>query len=363
MHTIKNLEQKFTEREPIYPLCFADMCEQTPVTNELSAIQTKQDIAAFAQMLINIYGGWPFFSAKIRKNILNKLNEIYENATQTTTAQDLFNALTTVIQIIPDHHFLAKFGDELARYPRQERANVGENLAKKYGNGKKYFIGKLNNVGIIAFIKCFTPDQPQDIEKFRQLVRNVMIDTDAIVIDMRDNGGGKPPIITMIGNELNGTDTIPRTEQMYIRTTPQVTNLYNRIDLPCEHCDLTVDPTIQTDNRGFKLPQGHKFAYNKPIYILQNNRSASAAEHLQTLLRFNPKMKIVGSNSSGCRQYNHFVSVRLKNSEIQIRFGIVYATVPGIKKFETHGFTPDIRVPNGTDAFDVVMAKINRKVK
>lgn len=363
MHTIKNLEQKFVSNTSIYTLNFANLTEKPDSTKNLTAKQVRHDIAAFAQMLINIYGGWPFFSAKIRKNILNKLNEIYENATQTTTAQDLFNNLTTIVQIIPDNHLWIKLGDKVSKYPRPERIDIGENLAKKYGNGKKYFIGKLNNIGIIAFSKCFAPDNPEDMEKFRKLVRDAMTDTDAIIIDMRDNPGGSPTIISMIATELNGTDIVPRCDMIYARTTPQAVELYKYFSLPYENRDLSVDPTIQTDNHGFKLPQEHKFAYNKPIYILQNNRSASSAEHLQTTLRFNPNLKIVGSNSLGCRQHTQYKPFILEHSRIIANISTNYAHVPEIKKFETHGFTPDICVSNGIDAFDVVMAQINRKVK
>ena len=343
---------------------FEPMTLYTPETSvkQLSQQQVEQDITTFAQMLITIYGGWPFYSETLRRNILNQINDIYENADKKISADDLFDMLSHIINIMPDKHLWIKLGDKLT-LNRAPRINVGENLAKTYGNDKPYFIDKIDDIGIIALSKCFAPDDDAHFEKFKQLVHNVMNNTRAIIIDMRDNGGGSPALTVMIGNELNGIDIVPRFERIFLRTTPQAQSLYKHIMLPLDHVDLSKDPILYVDNSKFKMPKNHKFAYNNPIYILQNNRSCSSAELLQTFLRFNKNMQIVGSQSAGCRQYTNYKHFVLEHSKIMIQLALVFAEIPGIKHFEMHGHKPDIVVPDGTDAFSVVMSKINTKGK
>ena len=148
---------------------------------------------------------------------------------------------------------------------------------------------------------------------------------------------------------------------MRSRTTPQAQELYQYSKLSRDHIDKTVDPTIVADNTKFKLPTDYKPLYDRPIYILQNNKTASSAEHLQAQLRYHPQMQIVGSNSSGCMQYTNYQTLKLGHSGILIQLASVYAEFFGIKHFETHGFTPDIKCPDGTDVFAVAMAQIDTK--
>ena len=198
------------------------------------------------------------------------------------------------------------------------------------------------------------------MEQFRNRIRDVMAGTHAIIIDMRDNGGGSPLIMSMICDEIIGPVGIPRTKSMWSRTTPQAQELYQYSTLSRDHIDKTVDPAIVADNTKFKLPTDYSPVYDRPIYILQNNKTASSAEHLQALLRYHPQMQIVGSNSSGCMQYTNYQTLKLEHSGILIQLASVYAEFFGIKHFETHGFTPDIKCPDGTDAFAVAMAQIEK---
>lgn len=360
MQTLENLERKFLSIIPIKPFELGDVHTTTDSNKQLTAEQAKQDIAVLAQMFINAYGGWPFYPKILRLRILNKLNRIYDKITHPITTAELFTQLKPIIEIMPDNHLWVKLGDNLAKYPRKPRIDVGTNLAITHGNGKKYWIDKIGNVGVIAFSKCFAPDDKENMEQFRNRIRDVMAGTHAIIIDMRDNGGGSPLIMSMICDEIMGPVGIPRTKRMWSRTTPQAQELYKYSTLSRDHIDKTVDPTIVADNTKFKLPTDYSPAYDRPIYILQNNKTASSAEHLQAQLRYHPQMQIVGSNSSGCMQYTNYQTLKLAHSGILIQLAGVYAEFFGIKHFETHGFTPDINCPDGMDAFTVAMAQIEK---
>ena len=359
MQTLENLEQKFLSVIPIKSFELGDIHVPTDSNKKLSPEQARQDLATLAQMFINAYGGWPFYPKLLRLRILNKLNRIYDKITHLITASELFAQLKPIIEIMPDNHLWIKLGDNLAKYPRKPRIDVGTNLAITHGGGKKYWIDKIGNVGVIAFSKCFAPDNSENMEQFRNRIRDVMAGTHAIIIDMRDNGGGSPLIMSMICDEIMGPVGIPRTKSTCSRPTPQAQELYQYSTLSRDHIDKTVDPSIIADNTKFKLPKDYSPVYNKPIYILQNNRSASSAEHLQPQLRYHPQMQIVGSYSSGCMQYTNYQTLKLGHSGILIQLASVYAEFFGIKHFETNGFEPDIKCPYGTDAFAIAIAQID----
>ena len=360
MQTLENLERKFLSAVEIKPFELGDIHASINSDKKLSPEQSRHDIATLAQMFINAYGGWPFYPKLLRLRILNKLNRIYDKITCPITASELFAQLKPIIEIMPDNHLWIKLGDNLAKYPRSPRIDVGTNLAITNGNGKKYWIDKIGNVGVIAFSKCFAPDDKENMERFRNRIRDVMSGTCALVIDVRDNGGGSPLIMSMICDEIMGPVGIPRTKRMWSRTTPQAQELYQYSTLSRDHIDKTVDPTIVADNTKFKLPTDYSPVYDRPIYILQNNKSASSAEHLQAQLRYHPQMQIVGSNSSGCMQYSNYQTLKLEHSCILIQLASVYTELFDIKHFELNGFEPDIKCPDGTDAFTVAMTDIKK---
>ncbi|MFQ6730092.1 MAG: hypothetical protein ACLRFK_03540, partial [Alphaproteobacteria bacterium] len=192
MQTLENLEQKFLSAVPIKSFELGDIHVPTDSNKKLSPEQARQDVATLAQMFINAYGGWPFYPKLLRLRILNKLNRIYDKVTRPITASELFVQLKPIIEIMPDNHLWIKLGDNLAKYPRKPRIDVGTNLAITHGNDKKYWIDKIGSVGVIAFSKCFAPDDKENMEQFRNRIRDVMNGTCAIIIDMRDNGGGSP---------------------------------------------------------------------------------------------------------------------------------------------------------------------------
>ena len=51
----------------------------------------------------------------------------------------------------------------------------------------------------------------------------------------------------------------------------------------------------------------------------------------------------------------------LGNSGILIQLAGVYTELFEIKHFEPHGFTPDIKCPDGTDAFAVAMPRLTQR--
>ena len=98
MQTLENLERKFLSIIPTKPFELGDVRATTDSDKQLTVEQAKQDIAVLVQMLINTYGGWPFYPKLLRLRILNKLNRIYDKITRPITASELFAQLKPIIE-------------------------------------------------------------------------------------------------------------------------------------------------------------------------------------------------------------------------------------------------------------------------
>ena len=100
MQTLENLERKLLSAASIGSFGLGDVRTTTDSDKQLTVEQAKQDIAVLVQMLINAYGGWPFYPKSLRLRILNKLNRIYDKITCPITASELFAQLNS-----PDRSF------------------------------------------------------------------------------------------------------------------------------------------------------------------------------------------------------------------------------------------------------------------
>jgi len=329
----------------------------------LSVELAKSDIAMFARLLIQAYGGWTFYPQILRRKILVALSRIYNSISEPIRIRDLYDQLKPIIKIMPDKHIMIA-GDKSPAINMNTTIDVGENLVKSRNIDKPYLIEKQGHVGIIAFSRFFKPDDKAHLEIFRQQVLSVMSGTDAIIIDLRNNGGGDPTIASMLGETLSGYDALPHSRRMFARNTKLAIEIHKYLNMPVlKKISGDTDPYLLVDNSKFKMPKNYKWAFSGDIYVLVNNRSASSSERVITFMKYNPCTKIIGTHSSGCLQYTNYRFVVLSGSGISIRLPLVYKEVPHAKPrgFEMHGFEPDILCEPGTDAFSVAMNMISKK--
>ncbi len=363
MPTLESLEQKFLTAVPVVPFETADLKAEQSADTVLSPDAVRSDIATFAQMLINVYGGWPFYPKLLRLKIMNKLSRLYDSITAPVTVGALHEMLRPIIEIMPDNHLWVKLNNNLSKYTHKDEPTAGQNIITKRGIADACFMEKQDNVGIIAISHFFEFKSDDIRQHFCNSLQSMMDGTRAIIIDLRGNGGGKPMLSELIPKTLLGID-IPHSLRMYRRTTPQGLALYKNSSLPTENpdADMSVDPVLWADNSDFKIPRNHVWAYNNPIYILIDNYVASSAERLITRMRFNPNVTLVGTHTLGCLQYTNYMYLLLKNSGLVVQLPTVYKEVPDIKRFETNGYVPDIEC-SGQDAFDVAMTHLNQRTK
>lgn len=363
--SVEQLEQRFLSVAPesAFRVMRSNAETSIDMDSSISEDAARTDVAMFARLLIQAYGGWPFYPQILRRRILTTLLRIYNSISGPIKISRLYEQLKSIIKIMPDKHIMVA-GDKSPAVNMNTAINVGDNLVKSRNANKPYLIEKLGRVGIIAFLRFFEPDDKAHLERIKKQVLDVMSGSDAIIIDLRNNGGGAPTIASMLGETLSGYDKLPHSRRMFVRNTRLAIELHRSLDMPAlKKVSGDIDPFMIVDNSKFKMPKNYKWAFSGDIYVLVNNRSASSSERVITFMKYNPRTKIIGTHSSGCLQYTGYRFIKLDGTGISIRLPLIYKEVPHSKPrgFEMHGFEPDIECKAGTDAFVVAMNMISEK--
>jgi hypothetical protein len=143
--------------------------------------------------------------------------------------------------------------------------------------------------------------------------------TKALVIDLRDNGGG--------GSELG-----PVFHSFFL---PKDIPL---LDFKTRNGPSRIDKTVLwlTEKK-----------YDNPLYIIVNKGTASAAEEFAYSLQNKKRAKIIGQQSAGAANMNSWYVV---NEQIYVSVSTAAPTLPGTEEsWEQKGVQPDHTVENGTE--------------
>lgn len=146
---------------------------------------------------------------------------------------------------------------------------------------------------------------------------NFLGNVDAIIFDLRDNGGGDPKMIAYISTYLFGELT-------------HLNDLYNRKQ------DTTTQYWTLPDVPGKRLT-------GKPAFVLTANRTFSGAEEFTYNLKNLKRATIIGETTGGGA---HPVSVHRIDDHFMVRVPFARAVNPISKtNWEGTGVEPDVRVP------------------
>lgn len=157
---------------------------------------------------------------------------------------------------------------------------------------------------------------------------NFLADSDALIIDLRENHGGAPRMVAFLASYLFK-------EQ--------------------QHLDDNFSRLTNTTEQSWTLPYvpGKSLA-GKPVFVLTSNRTFSAGEELGYDLKALKRATVIGETTGGGahpvsphRLDDHFV--------IGIPFGRIINPVTGAD-WEGTGVEPDIKVPAG-DALDEALRR------
>ena len=239
-----------------------------------------------------------------------------------TSSRAFADKLTTDLQAIShDKHLRVRFSFQELPVRKQKREPTAEEVERNDRFMKRVNYGfdraeRLDgNIGYIELRGFFDPDNgAQTVQAALTMVAN----TDALIFDLRQNGGGDPRMVALICSYLFGDKKV-HLNDLYFRPADRTEEFWTNPSVP-----------------------GKKFV-DKDVYVLTSTRTFSGAEEFTNNLKELKRATIIGETTGGGA--NPGGVVRLNE-----HFGVFVPTGRAInpiskKNWEGTGVEPDIKVP------------------
>lgn len=246
-----------------------------------------------------------------------------------TSAKELAKTLTDDFRAVSKDKHLSVFSDAngVPDDIAEEKEPTGDELKKmlEYGARINFGLEKVErlqgNVGYIE-IRGFAP--PQYAAATGTAAMNFVANADALIVDLRRNGGGEPAMIAFLTSYL--------------------------FDKPTHLNDIYTEKTKATQQH-WTLPHvpGAKFGGKKPIYVLTSKNTFSGGEEFANNLKELKRATILGETTGGGAH-----PVQAYKASKRFAIGVPFArAINPISKtnWEGTGVTPDISLP-ADQAFD-----------
>lgn len=215
-------------------------------------------------------------------------------------------------------------------------------------------------------------DSPLFFTYLNDFMRNIK-DSKALIIDVRNNGGGTRDLIQELAGYLIHPDSIYVVNIAKQRTdgvlnSEQVESLHGRYLVSRDELDSlekkevdnfmhTFHPMYRLDEgrysdyyyylfNGYKLSQ-NKYYYNRPVYILANERTFSAASVLVSTLKSLPNVTIVGQTTDGSS--GNSMRFELPHSQLRIKLSTMVSFQKDGSILDGIGTKPDLEIPRSLD--------------
>ncbi|WP_282079554.1 S41 family peptidase [Aquimarina algiphila] len=232
----------------------------------------------------------------------------------------------------------------------------------------KQFFSTEDNIGYIQIVDMLGKD---DSPLFFEFLNNFMQkakETDALIIDVRDNGGGTRDLIQELAGYFIHPDSIyvvnttrqrgklplsielkERLHSRYLYSKDELNIIeQNAVDKFMTSFEPMYDLSTEKFSEyyyyvlnGQKITKD-KYHYDKPIYILANERSFSAASVLVSVFKDLPNIKTVGVNTDGSSGNSQ--RFELPNSGLRGKISTMVSFQKNGKILDGIGTEPDIKI-------------------
>jgi hypothetical protein len=241
---------------------------------------------------------------------------------QITSAKQFATKLTNDLQAVSnDKHLRVRYSNEAIpeRGPRREPSAEEREQRKRDLNWMNHGFAKVErlpgNVGYIEFLNFMDEELGADTVA---ATMNFVNNTDALIIDMRRNGGGNPAMVALVCSYLFGPDPV-HLNDLYWREGNRTEEFWTR-----------------------KEVSGRRYL-NKDVYVLTSKRTFSGAEEFTYNLKNLKRATIIGETTGGGAHPGG-------SFRISEHFGMFVPTGRAISpitktNWEGTGVTPDIMVP------------------
>jgi len=237
----------------------------------------------------------------------------------------------------------------------------------------QHFFTIKNNIGYIQIVDMLSKDDSPVFFKFLNDFIIKAKETDALIIDVRDNGGGTRDLIQELAGYFVHPDSIyvvnaTRQRGKLPLNDELKKDLHNRYLFSRDELDIreqnavdkfmtSFEPMYNLDNDKFgdyhyyifngQIITKDKYHYDKPIYILANERSFSATSILVSTFKGLPNIKIVGVNTDGSSGNSQ--RFELPNSGLRGKISTMVSFQKNGKILDGIGTEPDIKIERNLD--------------
>jgi retinol-binding protein 3 len=186
------------------------------------------------------------------------------------------------------------------------------------------------NVGLLHITSFYRPNEAGfAIAAAMEVLRGA----DAVILDLRNNGGGSPDTVSLLASYFFDQSALP---------------LFDVVDRSgSHHAFTTLDPPVPARSG------------QRPAYVLTDARTFSAGEGLAFLLQERHRVEVIGETTAGAANPGRPYPIN-ERLEVTVPNGQVRAAVTG-RNWEGTGVVPDVRVA-GADALRVGRVRALRAV-
>jgi retinol-binding protein 3 len=249
--------------------------EGTPPDSSIDASTRKQVIESVLKRLDDAYV-FPEVAKAMEKSINDRVAAgAYD---QISSSRTFAETLTKDLQAISkDKHLRVRYSHEVIpeRQPRSEPSAEQRDQERRDMSWMNYGFEKVErlrgNTGYIAFRGFFGPELGGDAVA---AAMNFVAGTDALIIDLRQNGGGDPAMVALICSYLFGPEPV-HLNDLYWREGNRTEEFWTRKEVP-----------------------GKRYL-NRDVYVLTSKYTFSGAEEFAYNLKNLKRATIVGETTGG----------------------------------------------------------------
>jgi hypothetical protein len=291
--------------------------EQPDLT--IDAAARTQVIDAILKRLNESYV-FPEVAKKMEQSIRERVDK--KEYDQITSAKQFATTLTKDLQAVSnDKHLRVRHSNEAIpeRGPEREPTAEERDQRRRDLTWMNHGFAKVErlrgNIGYLEFLNFMDEELGADTVA---AAMNFVNGTDALIIDMRSNGGGNPAMVALVCSYLFGSEPV-HLNDLYWREGNRTEEFWTRKEVP-----------------------GKRYL-NKDVYVLTSKQTFSGAEEFTYNLKNLKRATIVGETTGGGAHPGG--GFRLSE-----HFGMFVPTGRAISpitktNWEGTGVTPDIRVP------------------
>jgi hypothetical protein len=263
---------------------------------------------------------FPDVAKKMEQSIRERVEK--KEYDQITSAKQFATTLTNDLQAVShDKHLRVRYSHEAIpeRGPRREPTAEEREQRKRDLTWLNHGFGKVErlagNIGYLEFFNFADEELGADTVA---AAMNFINGTDALIIDMRKNGGGNPAMVALVCSYLFGPEPV-HLNDLYWREGNRTDEFWTKKDL-----------------------SGKRYV-DKDVYVLTSKRTFSGAEEFTYNLKNLKRATIIGETTGGGAHPGG-------GFRISEHFGMFVPTGRAISpitktNWEGTGVTPDVSVP------------------